>query len=86
VSVKRYTNCIALLAGNLATCDPPIDWPVLPFNVSAVISCVVEMVIVIPSAGADGIVIVPVAKVPAGFITRTFVPAAKVYENPVVGA
>jgi hypothetical protein len=33
---------------------------------------------VMPSAGDDGIVIVPVAKVPAGFITNTFTPAAKV--------
>jgi hypothetical protein len=46
--------------------------------VSAVICCDELNVIVIPSAGAAGIVIVPVANVPAGCITNTFTPAANV--------
>jgi hypothetical protein len=59
---------------------------VFPLTVKAVIVCEELKVIDIPSAGAAGIVIVPVANVPAGFITSVVVPAAKVYENPVVGA
>jgi hypothetical protein len=54
--------------------------------VSAVISCDELKEMAIPSAGAAGIVIVPVANVPAGCITRTVVPAANVYEKPVVEA
>jgi hypothetical protein len=40
----------------------------LPAIVSAVICCVVLNVTTIPSLGLAGIVIVPVANVPAGFI------------------
>jgi hypothetical protein len=50
----------------------------LPLSVKAEINLVELNVIVIPSAGAAGIVIVPVANVPAGSIIREVVPAAKV--------
>jgi hypothetical protein len=43
-------------------------WPVLAETVSAVICFVLLKVITMPSAGAAGIVMVPVANVPAGFI------------------
>jgi hypothetical protein len=42
------------------------------------------MVMTMPSAGEAGIVIVPVASVPAGLAIRVVVPAANVYEKPVV--
>jgi hypothetical protein len=45
-------------------------WPALALTVSAVMACVLVNVMVIPSNGAAGIVIVPVARVPAGFITN----------------
>jgi hypothetical protein len=53
-------------------------WPVLALTVSEVIVCVVLNVITMPSAGAAGIVIVPVANVAAGFIISVWTPAAKV--------
>ena len=37
-----------------------------------------------PSAGDAGIVIVPVASVPAGWASKVVMPEAKVYEKPVV--
>jgi hypothetical protein len=68
---------VAVFAGKYET-PPTTVWPVLPFKVKAVI-CLVELnVMVMPSLGAAGIVIVPAANVPAGFITRVCVPAAKV--------
>lgn len=48
-----------------------IVWPVLALTVSAVICFVLLNVMVMPSAGEAGIVMLPVAKVPAGFITNT---------------
>ena len=77
---------MALLAGSWATWVPPMLWPVLPLIVIAVISCVVVNVITMPSAGVAGIVIVPVASVPAGLMISVVVPEAKVYEKPVVRA
>jgi hypothetical protein len=53
-------------------------WPVFALTVSAVMIWLELNVMVMPSAGAEGIVIVPVANVPAGFITRLVVPAANV--------
>jgi hypothetical protein len=46
-------------------------WLVLALTVSAVMILVLLNVTVIPSEGEAGIVIVPVARVPAGFITNT---------------
>jgi hypothetical protein len=45
--------------------------PVLALTVRVVIVCVVLNVTVIPSTGFAGMVIVPVANVPAGFIINT---------------
>jgi hypothetical protein len=53
-------------------------WPVLALTVSAVMAFVLLNVMTMPSAGAAGIVIVPVASVPAGFIISVWTPAAKV--------
>jgi hypothetical protein len=44
-----------------------IVWPVFALTVSVVIACVLLKVTTMPSAGAAGIVTVPVASVPAGF-------------------
>jgi hypothetical protein len=43
-------------------------WPELAATVSAVIVCVLLKVTIMPSLGLAGIVMVPVANVPAGFI------------------
>jgi hypothetical protein len=67
VDAERYTYDIdcptaRVVVALLIVC------PVLAATVSAVIACVVLNVITMPSAGAAGIVMVPVANVPAGFI------------------
>lgn len=57
--------------------------PALALTVKAVIICVELNVITMPSAGEPGIVIVPVASVPAGLAISVVMPVAKVYEKPV---
>ena len=59
-------------------------WPELALTVKAVMICEELNAISMPSAGAAGIVIVPVASVPAGWMISVVVPAANVYEKPVV--
>ena len=52
--------------------------PVFGLNVSPVIVWVLAKVTVMPSEGDKGMVTVPVAKVPAGFISATWMPDPKV--------
>ena len=59
-------------------------WPELALTVKAVMICVELNAISMPSAGAAGMMIVPVASVPAGWMISVVVPAAKVYEKPEV--
>ena len=62
---------------NEVTADTML-WPELAETVSAVMIWLELNLIVMPSAGVAGIVIVPVANVPAGFITNVCTPDANV--------
>jgi len=85
VDAVRYTYEADCPAAKVVTALL-IVWPVLALTVRAVMAFVLLNVMVMPSEGEAGIVIVPVASVPAGFITNT-VPVddgVKVYVNAVV--
>jgi hypothetical protein len=81
--VDLYTKPAVVPANNVVGA-PTILCPVFELTVNVLIVCVELNEMVMPSTGAAGIMIVPDASEPAGFIKRTVMPAANVYEKPVI--